>query len=243
MITPTHELLRKLLPRYFWLRDAEAGGGVLDALVRGLAEQYDELRLDIDLLYDDFFIATCDPQYVPLIGDGIGVTGLAPVEGPGVGDRAWVGRTISLRRRKGTLATVARGVIAATGWAAYIQEGRAVLSTTSSMLDPRSSARPVDVAGRRPRPIGEPWSPVARGASISGRPIIAGDPSPRPGPRCRLPGAPHRRALGLAPAQLPGDPPYGVAGPRRAATARRARVSLRPAWARYAAVRGRARRR
>ena len=177
MSTPSEQLLRRLLPRYYWLRDAEDGGGVLEALVRTLAAQYDELRIDVDLLYAQFFIATCDPQQVPLLGDDIGVPGLAPVAGPGVGDRALVGRIIQLRRRKGSLATAARGVIAATGWGVYIQEGRTIVSATASVRD--SGAQPpgfVSISGRTPSArLTEPWSSAGRTVSMSGRPLFAGE--------------------------------------------------------------------
>ena len=136
MSESTEQLLRRLLPRYLWLRDAEDGGGVLAAIVAGLAAGYEQLRDEVDLLYDQFFIATCDPRFIPLLGDEIGVDGLAPVTGPGIGDRTLVGRTIALRRRKGMLATAARGVTAASGWPAYISEGRAAVSATASVDDP-----------------------------------------------------------------------------------------------------------
>jgi hypothetical protein len=177
MSTPADQLLRRLLPRYFWLRDAEDGGGVLAALVDSLAAQYDQLRIDVDELYNQFFIATCDPDQVPLLGDEIGVPGLAPVAGPGIGDRALVGRMLQLRRRKGSLATAARGVIAATGWATYIQEGRGVVSATASVRAP--DLQPpgyVSISGRTPAAeLGRPWSPGGRTASVSGRPLFAGE--------------------------------------------------------------------
>ena len=174
---PTYELLRDLLPRYYWLRDAETGGGVLEAVVRSIAAQFDELHADLDRLYDDFFIATCEPRFVALIGDGIGVEGLAASEGPGVSDRAWVGRVIGLRRRKGLPATLARGATAATGWPSFVREGRPATSVTQAMGDPLVAERGfADLAGRRPASrFGDPWSQAPRGAAISGRPIVAGE--------------------------------------------------------------------
>jgi hypothetical protein len=185
----SEQLLRRLLPRYFWLRDAEDGGGLLEALVRGLAGQYDELRNDVDLLYDQFFIATCDPRYVPLIGEQIGVRGLSPMVGPGVGDRTLVGRTIQLRRRKGSLATAARAVSAASGWATYIQEGRAVVTATASVRDP--SADPpgfAQISGGTPEAgLGEPWSPCGRTVSVSASSVLAGEQSPGAGAAAGFP--------------------------------------------------------
>jgi hypothetical protein len=180
MSTPTEQLLRRLLPRYLWLRDAEDGGGALAALVDGVADQYEVLHDRVALLYDQFFIATCDPEYVPLIGEDIGITGLASVSGPGVGDRAWVGRVLGLRRRKGSLAATVRGVIAASGWAAYAVEGRTITTATASVADP-DQLPPALVTLTGPEAAAEldqPWSAAGRIASISGRPIMAGQTGP-----------------------------------------------------------------
>jgi hypothetical protein len=177
----TDELLRSLLPRYYWVRDQQDGAGVLDALVGAIADAYDELRLEIERLYDDVFIATCDPPRIPLIGDGIGVWGLSPQGGRGVNDRAWVGRALSLRRRKGLVATAARGAAAATGWATYIQEGRAAVATTAPLRLRSATATGgfVRLSGRPDATwLRVPWSDVPRGVAISGRPVVAGEPAP-----------------------------------------------------------------
>jgi hypothetical protein len=183
MTEQTRQLLARLLPRYFWLRDAEDGGGVLDALIAGLAAGYEELRGDVDVLYDQFFIATADPRYIPLIGAGIGLDGLAPVGGPGIGDRALVGRTIWLRRRKGMLATAARGVTAASSWPCYIREGRAAVCATAAVAE--SGPQPpgfTAISGRTPgAAMDSPWSTAGRSACVSGRPMFAGRPSPGSG--------------------------------------------------------------
>ena len=177
--SPSYPLLRDLLPRIFWLRDQEGGGGALEALVQALAAEYDGLREQVEQLYDELFLATCEPRFVPLIGEGIGIDGLATASGPGVGDRAWVGRAIGLRRRKGTLAAAARGLNAATGWAAYALEERNVVGATASVREPQLGApRLVDLSGRRPAAaLREPWSRVGRGVAISGRPEIPGEPA------------------------------------------------------------------
>ena len=182
-------LLRQLLPRFYWLRDADARGA-LEALVAALAVEYEQLRDEVEGLYDDLFIETCAPEIVPYIGEGIGVSGLGAVHGPGVGDRAWVGRAIGFRRRKGTLAASARATAAATGWAVYAQEGSAVTGHMQSVIypDPRSG-RLADMRDTESLAAPDaPWSTVTRWASVAGRPLTAGEPAEhQPAPRAGYP--------------------------------------------------------
>ena len=188
-VESTAALLRELLPRFYWLRDAEARGA-LEALVAALAVEYEQLRDEVEGLYDDLFIETCAPEIVPYIGEGIGVTGLGPVRGPGVGDRAWVGRTIGFRRRKGTLAAAARAAAAATGWAVYVQEGSAVTGHTQSVVYPEPrSGRLADMVDTESLAAPDaPWSTLTRWASVAGRPVTAGEPAARqPAPRAGYP--------------------------------------------------------
>jgi hypothetical protein len=168
---PARELLRSLLPEFYWARD-EAAGNVLGALVDALAVVYRRVHEEVEGLYDDLFIETCNEAIVPYIGDGVGVEGLAPITGPGVSHRAWVGQVIGLRRRKGTLATVGRGVAAGTGWAAYVQDGRAVVARAQAVDNLHLDAgRTVDVTEVRAlAELGEPWSRSARGAAVAGFP-------------------------------------------------------------------------
>ena len=185
----TIRLLRELLPRFYWARDVEARGS-LDALVASLAAEYEALRLDVADLYDDLFIETCAPELIPYIGEGIGVGGLGGVAAPIVGDRAWVGRVLGFRRRKGGLATVARAAGAATGWAVYAQEGGSVTAHTQSVLYPDPGrGRLVDVS-RTPSGADPdaPWSQVTRRVSVVGRPVSAGmPPEQQPAPRSGYP--------------------------------------------------------
>lgn len=175
--SPAYELLRDLLPRFYWAR--EAGDGALAALVAALADEYERLRGNVEGLYDEFFIQTCSPAIVPYIGYGVGVAGLGPVHGPGVGDRAWVGRIVGLRRRKGTLATAARAVAAATEWAIFLQDGRDATAHTQSVLYPHPDrGQLVDVSqAAAARESDAPWSVVTRNASVAGRPVCAGIPA------------------------------------------------------------------
>ncbi|MEJ2552018.1 MAG: hypothetical protein P8Z42_13580 [Anaerolineales bacterium] len=74
---------------------------------------------NIEALYNDLFIETCDPWVIPYIGDLLGTSHLS-------GDpwtlRADVADTIALRRRKGTLASLERLTYNLTKWGVHCVE-------------------------------------------------------------------------------------------------------------------------
>lgn len=119
--------LPSLLPAVYGLRDAQHRD-VLRALLGVLEEQAAALENDIEALYDNWFIETCDEWVVPYIGDLLGVRGLSTVEGGGLSRRALVANTLAYRRGKGTgamLEQVARDV---TAWPARVVEFFELLS-------------------------------------------------------------------------------------------------------------------
>ena len=70
--------LFELIPAVYRVRDAGLGDP-LRALVAILETEVQPSRTNIDELYDDWFIETCDEWVVPYIGDLLGVRGLVPV--------------------------------------------------------------------------------------------------------------------------------------------------------------------
>ncbi|GAA4936591.1 hypothetical protein ACFPM3_06555 [Streptomyces coeruleoprunus] len=100
----------------------------LRGLLRTLAGQVAAVRQDIDDLWDDFFLETCDDWVVPYLGALVGTTLLPnPV---GQSNRQDVRNTLAWRRAKGTpamLAGLARGI---TGWPADAVEGFRTLAWT-----------------------------------------------------------------------------------------------------------------
>ena len=70
MTAPT-EALYDLLPAFYRMRDSEAGWP-LRALLEVVQEQANLVQEDIDQLYDNWFIETCQSWVVPYIGDLIG---------------------------------------------------------------------------------------------------------------------------------------------------------------------------
>lgn len=108
--------LYDLLPVIYRLRDEERGGP-LRALLQVIAEQVQIVEDDIDQLYRNWFIETCDDWVVPYIADLIGYRLVAEAGAPATSTsvqgqllnralipRREVANTIRYRRRKGALA-------------------------------------------------------------------------------------------------------------------------------------------
>ncbi len=93
--------LARLLPSIVRLRDSEQGEP-LAALLRLFARELEALEEDIEQLYDDQFIETCEDWVVPYIGDLIGYRSLHGTRVEVASPRAEVANTIAYRRRKGT---------------------------------------------------------------------------------------------------------------------------------------------
>ena len=116
--------LYELLPAVYRLRDAEAGYP-LRALLAVVAEQADLVRDNIAGLWDDLFVETCAEWVITYIGN---LVGNVPLHGAaafgalgeaGQHPRADVAKTISYRRRKGTLPMLEELTRDVTGWGAH----------------------------------------------------------------------------------------------------------------------------
>jgi hypothetical protein len=107
--------LYDLLPEYTRREDADravvpGGSGPLRLLLDAAQSQGDLVYADIERLYDNFFVETCDPWVLSYIADLIG---LDLIDDAAADNRRDVARTIAYRRRKGTpsqLETMARDV-------------------------------------------------------------------------------------------------------------------------------------
>lgn len=126
--------LYNLLPAVYRLRDADQGWP-LRALLQVIAEQVDVVEADIDQLYANWFIETCQEWVAPYIGD---LVGFRPVHELGepedlsspqgrlrskiLAPRREVANTIHYRRRKGTLALFELLASQVAGWPAHAVE-------------------------------------------------------------------------------------------------------------------------
>jgi hypothetical protein len=145
------------LPEIYRQRDQEqAPPGQLQAFLAVLEEILSDVHENIESLYHDLFIDTCEEWVIPYIGDLLGNSHLA-------GDpwtlRADVADTILLRRRKGTRAAMERLTIDVSGWAASAVELFANLAWTQHLNHQRPDA------GGNPPYAHAPLRTVPRGGS------------------------------------------------------------------------------
>ncbi len=113
--------LYDLLPAVHRVRDADQGSPLRD-LLGTIDRELGLLRSDIEQLYDDWFIETCEEWVVPYLGDLVGVRGLGGAGASGRAQRALVANTLRYRRRKGTVAVLEQLASDVTGWTAKAVE-------------------------------------------------------------------------------------------------------------------------
>jgi len=125
-----------LLPDVYRAQDTDQFGanGPLRELVDRIGAQAANVRRNIDRLWEDQSIETCDDWVIPYIGDLL-ATNLVPGLDP-AGQRLDVANTISYRRRKGTVAVLEQIATNITGWDAKVVEFFRRLGRTRHGLDP-----------------------------------------------------------------------------------------------------------
>lgn len=132
--------LYDLLPVIYRQKDAEKGYP-LRALLQVIAEQVNLVEGDIDQLYENWFIETCQDWVVPYIGDLVGYRPVHESGEPGpvstarerkhnkiLIPRSEVGNTVRYRRRKGALALLEQLAWDAAGWPSRAVEFYSLLS-------------------------------------------------------------------------------------------------------------------
>ena len=134
--------MQELVPRWYRARNAGAPGaltatesGILDQLLAVLGVGLDNAREDIERLFDDLFVETCDPRLVPLIGDLVGVSVDPHV--PVARQRHMVKDAIRLRRRQGTIEHIETLGWQLTGFELRVIEAKAC---TDERCRPRCTA-------------------------------------------------------------------------------------------------------
>jgi len=107
------------IPAHYRIYDAERGRPLF-ALLKVVGEQVANVRQDLDSLWDNFFIETCDDWVTPYIGALVGANLLQqPV---GQSNRLDVWNTVIWRRSKGTPQMLEALATSITGWPADLAE-------------------------------------------------------------------------------------------------------------------------
>jgi hypothetical protein len=159
MSTPRQPLFQRL-PEIYRIRDTEqAPPGQLEAYLDVLNDVFAAIRDNVEQLYHDRFIETCDDWVVAYIADLLGTTHLS-------GDpwtlRADVARTVFHRRRKGTLGAIESLTFTLSGWAAHAVEMRERLAWSQHL----NHQRP-DAGGLPPLTLPTSLGAARRGGTVS----------------------------------------------------------------------------
>ncbi|RNI39844.1 hypothetical protein EFY79_00645 [Hanamia caeni] len=129
----TEKNIYELLPAYYRAKDAEQGRP-LQALINIIAERAVALENNIEQLYDNWFIETCEDWVIPYIADLLGVQNFTPIKGSSaVSQRGFVANTLAYRRRKGIAPVLEQLANDISGWNAHVAEFFQLLATTQYM--------------------------------------------------------------------------------------------------------------
>ncbi|MES9852189.1 MAG: hypothetical protein ABW170_10190 [Candidatus Thiodiazotropha sp. L084R] len=158
MSSPRKTLFQRL-PEIYHIRDGEQyPAGQLRAFLDVLESVPAGMRDNIEALYHDLFIDTCDDWVIPYLADLLGTSHLA-------GDpwtlRADVARTLFHRRRKGTLGAVESLTYSLSGWASRAVELRDNLAWSQQL----NHQRP-DMGGRPPLQLRTSLAAAIRGGTL-----------------------------------------------------------------------------
>lgn len=114
--------LYERLPEIYRIRDMEQEPpGQLKSYLSLVEKVFGDIHENIESLYDDLFIESCDDWVIPYIGDLLGTSHL---KGDPWTLRADVADTIALRRSKGTLSSIERLTYDLTKWGVHCVELR-----------------------------------------------------------------------------------------------------------------------
>lgn len=153
------ERLYAFLPAIYRIRD-EIQGGPLRALLAIIESELNLIEGDIEDLYNNWFIETCDEWAVSYIGDLLSVRDLnaANPRAGGQERRAYVANTLAYRQRKGTTPVLEQLAQDITGWGARAVEPRQLLATTQSINHVRRQSMTADIRrDRQPERLGTPF--------------------------------------------------------------------------------------
>lgn len=128
------------LPGHLQSRDAEAGHA-LEALMGVLRSELRHVEQDLDQLYDNWFVETCEPWVLPYIADLLGARPMREIGADQAGLlRAYVANIHQYRQAKGTAAVLEQAARDVSGWACVAVEFFQRLATSQHVNHLRADA-------------------------------------------------------------------------------------------------------
>lgn len=163
----TANTLYNLLPRFYHLKEGNRSNDELRALFEVLAREIGVVENDIQRLYDNAFIETCDNWAIPYIGDLLGVEAQHDLSTAAFNARARVANTIAYRRRKGTLSMLAQFAADSSGWKVHAVEFMHRLATSQHLNHVRNQAHSTASVGQMSADsVGAAFDPSPRTVDI-----------------------------------------------------------------------------
>lgn len=126
------EQLYHLLPSIYRLRD-KSQGEPLRALMAALESEMRVVEEDIDALYDNWFIETCDEWTLPYLASHVGAFSLDGTAKLFPSQRRQVANTLGYRRRKGLSAILEHVLADVTGWQIHCVEYAQLVASTQHL--------------------------------------------------------------------------------------------------------------
>lgn len=151
--------LYTLLPAIYRIRDVTQDRQ-LQAFLDIIEQELRLLETDIDRLYDNWFIETCDAWVVPYLGDLLAVRDLSEVQArlDRQERRTYVANTLAYRQRKGTTAILEQLGRDITGWGIRTVEAQPLVATSQHLSHLRPQSATVDLRQYRPAdPLSAPF--------------------------------------------------------------------------------------
>jgi hypothetical protein len=136
----TTNRLYNLLPELYRWRD-ESQGHTLQAFLSVIDQELGALEADMEAMYDNWFIQTCDDWVVPYLAGLLGVRNVAQNERMPFTQRRRVANTLAYRRRKGTIAVLEQIAWDVTNWHVSACEGHQVVAITRHNHRPGAAQR------------------------------------------------------------------------------------------------------
>jgi hypothetical protein len=120
------------LPGHLRSLDARSGDRALQALMALFGREAGIVETDIDQLYDNWFVETCEPWALPYLAQLVGAQVPRDIgaDQPGL-LRAYVARVLEYRQAKGTAAALEQVARDVTGWPVVAVEWRERLMTSA----------------------------------------------------------------------------------------------------------------
>ncbi len=134
--TVVTERLYKLLPAIYRRQDFFQGEP-LRALLAIVEQELGILEADINNLYENWFVETCDGWVMPYIAELVGISDLKDPEKIFPFTRSRIGNTMRYRRHKGTPRTLELAIEDRTGWTVRVVEMFKYVLTSQYLQRPR----------------------------------------------------------------------------------------------------------